>query len=131
MEEIVTPGTYMLKGYDLKSGANHWLLEVGDPHCLHDAGRGRWAALFRGLGAGKGDYPGPTWEQWLANSDKNHDGVIDETDVGPEAWSYMKGLDIDFDGKLTKADFDKLPGLHRQEPERAGGCKAGLHRRSD
>ena len=35
-------------------------------------------------------------------------GVIDEQDVGAEAWSYMKGLDVDFDGKLTKADFDKL-----------------------
>jgi outer membrane protein assembly factor BamB len=63
---------------------------------------------FAGWGPGKGDQPWPTWEGFLAKMDKNHDGVIDEQDVGSETWSYLKGLDVDFDGKLTKADFDKL-----------------------
>jgi outer membrane protein assembly factor BamB len=64
--------------------------------------------FFAGWGPGKADAPWPSWEQWLAQWDKNHDGALDETDVGPELWSYMKGLDVDFDGKLTKSDFGKL-----------------------
>ncbi len=108
VEEVVTPGTYLLKGYDLKSGAYHWFLSGVTHIACTTPVVGDGLLFFAGWGPGKADHPWPTWEQWLANSDKNHDGVIDETDVGAETWSYMKGLDIDFDGKLTKADFDKL-----------------------
>jgi outer membrane protein assembly factor BamB len=108
VEEIVTPGTFLLKGYDLQSGENRWLLSGVTHIACTTPVVGEGMLFFAGWGPGKADRPWPTWEQWLAQWDKNHDGAVDEGDVGPEVWSYMKGLDVDFDGKLTKADFDKL-----------------------
>ena len=108
VDEIVTPGTLLLKGYDLKSGNNLWLLSGVTHIACTTPVVGDGLLYFAGWGPGKADQPWPTWEQWLAQHDKNHDGAIDEQDVGAETWSYMKGLDVDFDGKLTKADFDKL-----------------------
>jgi outer membrane protein assembly factor BamB len=108
VDEIVTPGSLLLKGYDLQTGTNHWLLSGVTHIACTTPVVGDGLLYFAGWGPGKGDHPWPTWEEFLAKSDKNHDGVIDEQDVGAEAWSYMKGLDLDFDGKLTKTDFDKL-----------------------
>jgi len=108
VEEIVTPGTYLLKGYDLRSGENRWFLSGMTHIACTTPVVGDGMLFFAGWGPGKADAPWPSWEQWLAKWDKNHDGALDESDVGPEAWSYMKGLDIDFDGKLTRSDFDKL-----------------------
>jgi outer membrane protein assembly factor BamB len=108
VDEIVTPGTYLLKGYDLKSGENRWSLSGVTHIACTTPVVGDGLLLFAGWGPGEADFPFPSWNEWLAKWDKNHDGALDESDVGPEAWSYMKGLDSDFDGKLTKADFDRL-----------------------
>jgi outer membrane protein assembly factor BamB len=108
VDEIVTPGTYLLKGYDLRSGENRWLLSGVTHIACTTPVVGDGMLFFAGWGPGEADYPFPPWDQFLAQWDKNHDGAIDESDVGPETWSYIKGLDSDFDGKLTKADFDRL-----------------------
>lgn len=107
-DEIVTPGTYLLKGYDLKTGKNLWYLSGVTHIACTTPVAGEGMLFFAGWGPGKADQPWPAWDSWLAKMDKNQDGALDESDVGPETWSYMKGLDIDFDGKLTKSDFDKL-----------------------
>ena len=108
IDEIITPGTLLLKGYDLKSGKNRWLLSGVTHIACTTPVVGDGMLYFAGWGPGKADQPWPAWEEWLAKYDKNKDGVIDETDVGPVVWSYMKGLDKDFDEKLTKADYDHL-----------------------
>jgi outer membrane protein assembly factor BamB len=111
VDEIVTPGTLLLKGYDLQSGQHHWLLSGVTHIACTTPVAGDGMLYFAGWGPGKADQPWPNWEGFLASNDKNKDGIIDEQDVGPAMWSYMKGLDMDFDGRLTKADFDRLQSL--------------------
>jgi len=125
VDEIVTPGTLLLKGYDLESGKNLWLLSGVTHIACTTPVVGEGMLYFAGWGPGKADQPWPTWEEWLARNDKNHDGVIDEDDVGPVTWSYMKGLDVDFDGKLTKADFDKLQSFTARGQNVLVAVKAG------
>lgn len=63
---------------------------------------------FAAWSDGKADDPWPTWEQFLEKFDKNKDGVVavDEFDVGIR--DFYRGLDVNRDGKVDKADYDQL-----------------------
>ena len=108
LDEVITPGALVLKGYDVKTGRNRWMLGgVTHVPCTTPV-VGDGLLYFAGWAPGKADDPWPSWEEFLKEYDKNKDGVITEDDLGAQHWSYMKGLDIDRDGKITKADYDVL-----------------------
>jgi outer membrane protein assembly factor BamB len=106
VDEIVTPGSIRLNGYDLKTGHEHWLVDgvVGFACTTPVVGDGM--LFFAGWSPGKADAPWPTWEQFLERNDKNHDGVIDLSEFAPSDRDFARGMDRNHDGKITKEDWD-------------------------
>jgi outer membrane protein assembly factor BamB len=107
--EIVMPGTLQLKGYDLKTGHERWVVNgmVGFACTTPVAGDG--LLFFAAWSPGQSDSPWSTWEAFLEKYDKNHDGEIslaDEIDSGSR--EFMRGLDRDHDGKITRKDWDQI-----------------------
>ena len=106
VEEIVTPGSIRLNGYDLKTGHERWLVDgvVGFACTTPVVGDGM--LFYAGWSPGKGDAPWPSWEKFLEQNDKNHDGVIELTEFAPSDRDFVRGLDRNRDGKITKEDWD-------------------------
>jgi outer membrane protein assembly factor BamB len=62
--------------------------------------------FYAGWSPGKADAPWPTWEQFLERNDKNHDGVVELSEFDPASRDFMRGMDRNRDGKITKEDWD-------------------------
>lgn len=106
--EVVMPGSIRLKGYDLKTGKERWVVEgvVGFACTTPVVGDG--LLFFAGWSPGKSDAPWPSWETFLEKQDKNHDGEITFDEFDPEDRDFARGMDRNHDGKITKADWDIL-----------------------
>ena len=107
-EEIVTPGNLLLKGYSARTGEQRWLLSGVSHSVCTTPVLGDGLLFFGAWGPGKSDAPFPTWEQFTAQNDKNKDGVITPEEMEPPMRPFIKALDLDHDGRVTKADFDQL-----------------------
>jgi outer membrane protein assembly factor BamB len=111
--ELVVAGSLVMKGYDLKSGQEHWSLRGLPSFVCTTPTVGEELLFFAGWAPGKSDAPWPRWEGVLEKQDKNHDGYIsvEEFAEGP-AW--FKAQDIDGNGKLEKSDWDAIAGLMKR-----------------
>jgi outer membrane protein assembly factor BamB len=108
-DEVVMSGSLKLKGYDLKTGAERWTLGGMPAFTCTTPVVGRGLLFFAGWAPGKDPGSMPSFESLAKIADKNHDGVItaeeaQEAGFGP----YLKGFDLNGDGKLTAEDFDLL-----------------------
>jgi outer membrane protein assembly factor BamB len=108
VDEIVMPGSVRLKGYALNTGKERWVVDgmVGFACTTPVVGDG--LLFFAGWSPGKSDSPWPSWEQFLAKNDKNHDGELTLDEFEPSDRDFARGMDRDHDGKITKADWDIL-----------------------
>ncbi len=108
VEEIVMPGSMQLKGYDLKTGRERWVVGGVVAFACTTPVIGGGLLYFAGWSPGKADSPWPSWETFLEQHDKNHDGdvALEEFDTGIR--DFMRGLDRNHDGKITKADWEKI-----------------------
>jgi len=107
-DEIVVPGSSQLKGYDLKTGQEHWFVGGLVSFDCTTPVEGAGLIYFAGWTPGKGDAPWGTWDSFLAQYDKNHDGDIALDEFPAPMREYIRGLDSDRDGKITKSDWDKM-----------------------
>jgi outer membrane protein assembly factor BamB len=108
-DEIVTPGSIRLNGYDAKTGAERWQFEpVTSFACPTPVARDSGMLYFAAWSPGKADSPWPSWASFLERSDKNKDGVIDLDEFDPSDRDFARGMDFDHDGKITKDDYDKV-----------------------
>jgi outer membrane protein assembly factor BamB len=108
MEEVVMPGSVRLKGYELKTGREKWVLEgVAGFDCTSPV-TGDGLLFFAAWSPGKSDSPWPTWEKFLQKYDKDKDGVIALEELEPQSRDFMRGMDRDRDGKITEADWKKV-----------------------
>jgi outer membrane protein assembly factor BamB len=108
MEEVVMPGSIRLKGYDLKTGKEQWMVEGVTTFSCTTPVLGEGLLFFAGWSPGKADSPWPSWEKFLEKSDKNHDGEITFDEFDASDRDFARGMDLDHDGKITKADYDML-----------------------
>jgi outer membrane protein assembly factor BamB len=69
---------------------------------------GNGLLFFAGWAPGKADSPWPSWEIFLARNDKNHDGAISLDEFDASDREFVRGMDRDRDGKITKADWDVI-----------------------
>ena len=108
VDEIVMPGSIRLKGYDLKTGKERWMVEgvaafdCTTPVVADDL------LIFGAWSPGKSDSPFPPYESWLERNDKNKDGVLELAEFDENSRDFVRGLDRDRDGILSKQDFDVL-----------------------
>ena len=106
VEEVVTPGCVRLKGYELKSGKEDWLVTGVTSFACTTPVIGGGLLFFAGWAPGKSDAPWPSWDNFLAQYDKNKDGEITFDELPEGERDFMRGLDVNHDGKITKADWD-------------------------
>lgn len=107
-DEIVVPGSSRLKAYDVKTGQERWLVDGLVSFDCTTPVEGDGLLFFAGWTPGKGDASWGTWDSFLGQYDKNHDGEIALDEFPAPMREYIRGLDSDRDGKITKRDWDKM-----------------------
>jgi outer membrane protein assembly factor BamB len=107
-DELVVPGSLRLKGYDLKTGHENWVMAGLTAFSCTTPVTGDGLLYFAAWCPGKSDAPWGTWEAFLEHNDTNKDGqvALEELDAGSR--DFMRGLDTDHDGKITESDFKRL-----------------------
>ncbi len=108
IDEVVVPGSSQLKGYDVKTGRERWFVGGLVTFDCTTPVAGAGMVFFAGWTPGKGDAPWGTWDSFLGQYDKNHDGEIALEEFPAPMREYIRGLDSDHDGKITKTDWDKM-----------------------
>jgi outer membrane protein assembly factor BamB len=108
IQEVVMPGSLLLKGYDLRTGEERWSVSrVAHVGCTTPV-LGDGLLFLAGWAPGKGDSPFPSWKDFAAKNDKNGDGSITADELEPEMRGFHKGIDSDHDGRVTEKDFELL-----------------------
>lgn len=108
VEQVVTPGCVRLKGYELRSGKEDWMVSGVTCFACTTPVIGDGLLFFAGWAPGKSDAPWPSWDKFLAQYDKNKDGEITFDEFPEGQREFMTGLDVNHDGKITKADWDLI-----------------------
>ena len=101
-------GSLRIKGYDVKTGAERWVVDGITSFVCTTPVIGDGMLFFAAWSPGKSDFPWPSWEAFLAENDKNKDGAVALDELDPAKRDFMRGLDRNRDGKITKDDWDKL-----------------------
>jgi len=105
-DEVVMPGSVRLKGYDLGTGVERWMVEGVASFVCTTPVLGDNQLYFAAWSQGKADSSFPTdWPSFLKQNDKNGDGKILRSEFDPVEWDYMRGLDQDRDGEISEADL--------------------------
>ena len=106
VDEIICPGSIRLKGYDLNTGHERWAVDGLPGLACTTPVTGGGMLFFAGWSPGKGDSPRPTWQSLLQKYDKNNDGEITLDEVDTPTRDYLRGMDVNHDGRITKGDYD-------------------------
>jgi outer membrane protein assembly factor BamB len=108
VDEIVTPGSLRLKGYALATGLEDWMVQGTASFACTTPVVGDGALYFAAWSNGKTDSPWPSWEKFLETFDKNKDGVVSLDELSPAIRDYMRGLDLNRDGKIDKTEWEMV-----------------------
>lgn len=107
-DEVVVPGSSRLTGYDVKTGQERWLVGGLVSFDCTTPVQGGGLVYFAGWTPGKGDASWGTWESFLEKYDQNHDGEIALEEFPAPMREFIRGIDSDRDGRITKSDWDKM-----------------------
>jgi len=105
-DEVVAPGSVRLKAYDIKNGLEKWTVDGVPGLACTTPITGEGLLFFAGWSPGKSDSPRPSWQAFLGQHDKNGDGEITLDEVDAPSRDFLRGLDVNHDGKITKMDYD-------------------------
>lgn len=105
VDEIVLASSGRLKGYDLQSGAERWVVEglTGVVCTTPTIADGRlYFAAWSNLVS---DSAIPAWEEFKRLFDRNGDGEVAFDEIEIERRDYWRGVDFNRDGKYTAEDW--------------------------
>ena len=108
IDQVVTPGSVRLNGYDLKTGLQRWNFQGVAGFACTTPVTGDGLLFFAAWSPGKSDSPRPSWDSFLAKYDKNGDGEISLDEVDAVSRDFLRGMDVNHDGKLTKEDYAQV-----------------------
>lgn len=105
-DKVVLAASGRLKGYALQTGAERWVVEgvTGTVCTTPVVAQGR--LYFAAWSNHVADTSLLPWEEFMKQYDHNSDGAVAFEEIEPERRDYMRGVDANRDGKLTKADWD-------------------------
>ncbi len=127
VDEAVLAGGVRLKGYRLKNGQEDWMVEGITTFVCTSPAATRGLLIFAGWAPGKADSPWPTWEGYLERYHRAKEGEIIVADFPGSEGDFLRGLDLDHDGKVTKADWDRLMERNAKGENVALAVQAGGH----
>jgi outer membrane protein assembly factor BamB len=105
-KEVVMPGSFKLKGYDLKTGAERWSLAGMPSFTCTTPVVGPDMLYFAGWSPGKEAGTGPSWDGMVKPADKDNDNVVTLEEAKAAHFdAFFKSLDANGDGKLTPDDL--------------------------
>lgn len=106
VDEVVLASSSRIKGYDLKSGQERWVVEGVTGFVCTTAVIGDGLLFFAGWAPGKADSPWPQWESVLAKHDKNKDGAVTFDEFDASDRDFARAMDVNHDEKITKSDWE-------------------------
>lgn len=107
-DEVVVAGSAVLKAYDFKTGAERWSIPgVAGTVCTTPVS-GSGLLFFAAWSPGQADSPRQTWEKFLETHDKNHDGVVEISEITESRRDYLRAFDRNRDGKITPEDWERI-----------------------
>jgi outer membrane protein assembly factor BamB len=108
--EVIAAGSVTLRAYDLKSGAERWLVRGLPSFSCPTPVLGGGLLFFAGWSPGKADAPWPTWASTVERQDKDGDGKISRAEYADGA-DWFNTQDADKDGFITEADWAVISGM--------------------
>jgi len=104
-DQIVLGASSRLKGYDLHTGEERWMIEgitgvvCTTPFVFEEL------LVFGAWSNATADSPLPSWTEFAKANDKNGDGAVAFDELPAERRDYYRGLDADRDGRYTEEDW--------------------------
>jgi outer membrane protein assembly factor BamB len=125
VKEIVAPGGLAMKAYDLRTGAERWIVrELPAVNCGSPVA-GNGMLYFAGWSPAGEDAPMPSFDDML-KADANADGKISESESEK---TFLKGFfkanDTDKDGFITRAEWDTMINYLKRGKNRLVAVKPG------
>ncbi len=110
VDEIVVGASARLKGYDLRTGAERWVIEgITGLVCTTPVVAGD-RLIFGGFSNAVADSSVPPWEEFRKTHDKNGDGVVEAEEIAVDRRDYWRGIDANRDGRYTAEDWEIRKG---------------------
>lgn len=125
VKELVAPGGLAMKSYDLRTGAERWVLrELPAVNCGSPVA-GDGMLFFAGWSPAGSDAPMPSFDDML-KADTNGDGKISKEESEN---TFLKGFftpnDTNKDGFITRDEWDALIGYLKRGKNRLVAVKPG------
>jgi len=106
VDEIVLGASARLKGYDLRTGVERWVIEgITGLVCTTPVIAGD-RLVFGGFSNAVADSAVPPWEEFLKTFDKNGDGEVSLDEIPLGRRDYWRGVDANRDGRFTQEDWE-------------------------
>jgi outer membrane protein assembly factor BamB len=125
VKEVVVAGTTQLKGYDLATGKQRWVVNRLSVFSCTTPAVGKDHLYYAAWCPGGNDQPWPKWEDFRGQHDRNKDGRIDLTEIDEGRRDFFRGIDADHDGALTPADWEILGRAAKSGKNKLVAVKAG------
>jgi outer membrane protein assembly factor BamB len=108
IDEIVLGGSARLKGYDMRTGAERWTIDgITGLVCTTPVVAGD-ILIFAAWSNAVANSSLPSWAEFARGNDRNGDGQVTFDEIATERRDYLRGLDVNRDGKLTKEDWELM-----------------------
>jgi outer membrane protein assembly factor BamB len=125
VKEIVAPGGLAMKAYDLRTGAERWIVrELPAVNCGSPVA-GNGMLYFAGWSPAGEDAPMPQFDD-LLKADTDGDGKLSEAESDKTPMKgFFKPNDSDKDGFLTRAEWDAIVNYLKRGKNRLIAVKPG------
>ncbi len=108
VDEIVLAGSALLKGYDLRTGEERWMVSGVTGMICTTPIVGQGQLYFAAWSPGQADSPRQTYEAFIKAHDKNADGVVALDEIAIERRDYLRAFDRNRDGMITAEDWERI-----------------------
>ncbi len=106
VEEVIVAANSRLKGFDLKTGKQRWVVENVTGYVCTTPVVADGMLYFAAWSNDTADSPLPKWEEFYKKYDRNQDGIVDFSEIDEASIDYWRGVDANRDGKFSKEDWD-------------------------
>jgi outer membrane protein assembly factor BamB len=108
VDEVVLAGSALLKGYDLKTGEEHWKVAGVTGMICTTPVVGNGQLYFAAWSPGQADAPRQTYDAFVKAHDKNGDGLVAIDEIAIERRDFLRAFDRNRDGMITPEDWERI-----------------------